>query len=113
MFTLVNLMAPPSLKATPEELQRFLDMEPTKHFGDASTFSGAQAPEGKLPGTAPSRVLLQQLHDAGTYVSPASYPPASNMSLSPYTLLQCQANNTLYKVLPSVTSISPAFTPQA
>lgn len=55
----------PSLKATPEELQRFLDMEPTKHFGDASTFSGAQAPEGKLPGTAPSRVLLQQLHDAG------------------------------------------------
>ncbi|KAG2438730.1 hypothetical protein HXX76_005275 [Chlamydomonas incerta] len=54
-----------SMQPTPEELQRFLDMEPTRNFGDASAFSGAQAPDGKLPGTAPSRVLLQQLHDAG------------------------------------------------
>ncbi|KXZ51260.1 hypothetical protein GPECTOR_13g747 [Gonium pectorale] len=50
---------------TPEDMQRFLDMEPTRNFGDRSAFSGAQAPDGKLPASAPSRVLLQQLHDAG------------------------------------------------
>ncbi|GIL84279.1 hypothetical protein Vretimale_15928 [Volvox reticuliferus] len=54
-----------NLQPSPEELQRFLDMEPTRNFGDQAMFSGAQAPDGKLPGSAPSRVLLQQLHDAG------------------------------------------------
>ncbi|GFR44041.1 hypothetical protein Agub_g5201 [Astrephomene gubernaculifera] len=54
-----------NMQPSPEELQRFLDMEPTRNFGDQATFSGAQAPEGKQPGSAPSRVLLQQLHDAG------------------------------------------------
>ncbi|GLC73822.1 hypothetical protein PLESTF_001424700 [Pleodorina starrii] len=54
-----------SMQPAPEELQRFLDMEPTRNFGDHTMFSGGQAPEGKPPGSAPSRVLLQQLHDAG------------------------------------------------
>ena len=64
------LHRPPSpltctVQPTPEELQRFIDMEPTRNFGDQAMFMGAQAPEGKLPASAPSRVLLQQLHDAG------------------------------------------------
>lgn len=69
-LTLVHLPpAPaPARQPTPEELQRFIDMEPTRQFGDQAAFAGAQAPEGKLPSAAPSRVLLQQLHDAGGWM---------------------------------------------
>lgn len=50
----------------PADLQRFADMAPTTAHGDTSMFSGAQAPEGRSgAANAPSRVLMQQLHDAG------------------------------------------------
>jgi nephrocystin-4 len=43
-----------------------MDMEPTTAYGNPAAFAGAAAPPGGGGGAAaPSRVLLQQLYDAG------------------------------------------------
>lgn len=55
------------LQPMPADLQRFAEMAPTTSYGDTGMFSGAQAPEGKAGSQAPSRVIMQQLHDAGKH----------------------------------------------
>ena len=56
-----------ALQPTPDDIKRFMDMPATTEFGDDSLYTGAQAAGagGRLPGSAPSRVLMQQMYDAG------------------------------------------------
>lgn len=42
-----------------------MEMPATNNYGDPTAFAGGAAAGQKDPGTAPSRVLLQQLYDAG------------------------------------------------
>lgn len=52
-------------QAHDEELRRMREMPATQHFGDQQAFSGGPLPLTRDPATVPSRLLMQQLHDAG------------------------------------------------
>lgn len=60
-----NLALQPGMPPTPEEIRRLREMPATDNFGDPLAFAGGPPPMPRDPGVAPSRVLLQQLYDAG------------------------------------------------
>ena len=54
------------VRPTPEEIQRLMDLPATSDLGDFAAFSGGPPPgSGGNMGSVPSRLLMQQLYDAG------------------------------------------------
>ena len=54
------------VRPTPEEIQRLMDLPATSDLGDFAAFSGGPPPgSGANMGSVPSRLLMQQLYDAG------------------------------------------------
>lgn len=53
------------LQPTPDDIKRLMDMPATSEFGDLNAFTGGVPPNARGPSSAPSRMLMQQLTDAG------------------------------------------------
>jgi hypothetical protein len=52
-------------RPTPADIPRLMDLPATSDLGDMAAFSGGPPPSGSTLGTVPSRLLMQQLYDAG------------------------------------------------